>query len=144
VGGIFKTSSLIAPSAWGSDNNYPLLVFALSSIRQNLVAAGQWRALALPKVLRGKISPDLVYSIDPAQVYPGAYVTAGNSNFSYVRPSLTVLPYAIANNLPFYLISGFEIFANNSPSSSVIFSSPAANSPIRPCYWPGSTNTSHR
>jgi hypothetical protein len=81
----------------------------------NLVAAGQWRALALPNALRGKISPDLVYSIDPAQVYPGAYVTAGNSNFSYVRPSLTVLPYAIANNLPFYLVSDFEIFANNSP-----------------------------
>jgi len=33
---IFKTSSIIAPSAWGSDTNYPLLVFALSSIRQNL------------------------------------------------------------------------------------------------------------
>jgi hypothetical protein len=81
----------------------------------NLVSAGQWRALELPNALRGKISPDLVFSIDPAQVYPGAYVTAGNSNFSYVRPSLTVLPYAIANNLPFYLISDFEIFANGSP-----------------------------
>jgi len=48
----------------------------------NFVAAGQWRALALPNALRGKISPTEVWSIDPAQVYPGSYVIAGNSNFS--------------------------------------------------------------
>jgi hypothetical protein len=76
----------------------------------NFVAAGQWRALALPDVLRGKISPTQVYSIDPAQVYPGAYITAGNYSFSYVRPSLTVEPYAIANKLPYYLVSNIEIF----------------------------------
>jgi hypothetical protein len=81
----------------------------------NFLGAGQWRALALPNALRGKINPNLVYSIDPAQVYPGAAITAGNFNFSYVRPSLTVAPYAIANNLPYYLVSGFELFANNSP-----------------------------
>jgi hypothetical protein len=84
----------------------------------NFVAAGQWRALALPNALRGKISPTAVYSIDPAQVYPGAYITAGNSNFSYVRPSLTVEPYAIANNLPYYLVSDVEIFDANSPKAT--------------------------
>ena len=36
---IFKTSSISAPSAWGSDTNYPLLALALSSIRQNLGAS---------------------------------------------------------------------------------------------------------
>lgn len=87
----------------------------------NFVGAGQWRALALPDALRGKISPTQVYSIDPAQVYPGAYITAGNSNFSYVRPSLTVLPYAIANNLPYYLVSDFELFDNNSPQDTSEF-----------------------
>ncbi|MGD0229198.1 MAG: hypothetical protein ABSC19_02420 [Syntrophorhabdales bacterium] len=81
----------------------------------NYVGAGQWRALALPNALRDKISPDQVYSIDPAQVYPGAVAVPGNFNFSYVRPSLTVEPYAIANNLPYYLVSDFEIFAGNSP-----------------------------
>jgi hypothetical protein len=81
----------------------------------NYVAAGQWRALALPDAMRGKINPSEVYSIDPAQVYPGSYITAGNIDFSYVRPSLTVEPYAIANNLPFYLVSEFELFATNSP-----------------------------
>jgi sphingomyelin phosphodiesterase acid-like 3 len=35
---VFKTSGVTAPSAWGSDTNYPLLVLALSSIRQNLGA----------------------------------------------------------------------------------------------------------
>ncbi|MCX5977230.1 MAG: DUF3089 domain-containing protein, partial [Coprothermobacterota bacterium] len=34
--GIFKTSSITAPSAWGADTNYPSLELALSSIKQNL------------------------------------------------------------------------------------------------------------
>jgi len=76
----------------------------------NYVGAGQWRALDLPNALLGIISPTQVYSIDPAQVIPG-----GHSYWSYVRPSLTVEPYAIANNLPFNLVADFEIFAANSP-----------------------------
>ncbi|MHB9098207.1 MAG: hypothetical protein ACYC5X_10355 [Syntrophales bacterium] len=70
----------------------------------NFVGAGQWRALELPNALRGKISPNMVYSIDPAQ-----WFSLGYANFSYVRPSLTVLPYAIANNLPYYLVSSFQL-----------------------------------
>ena len=38
----------------------------------NYVGAGQWRALDLPNALRGKITPDQVYSIDPAQVSQAA------------------------------------------------------------------------
>ncbi|MEI7902657.1 MAG: DUF3089 domain-containing protein, partial [bacterium] len=34
--GIFKTSSIVAPSPWGTDTNYPSLELALSSIKQNL------------------------------------------------------------------------------------------------------------
>ena len=71
----------------------------------NYVAAGQWRALDLPNALKGKISPDQVYSIDPAQALP-----SGNSKWSYVRPSLTVEPYAVANNLPYHLVSDFELY----------------------------------
>jgi hypothetical protein len=70
----------------------------------NYVAAGQWRALDLPNALKGKIDPDQVYSIDPAQTIP-----SGDSDWSYVRPSLTVEPYAIANNLPYRLVSNFEL-----------------------------------
>lgn len=76
----------------------------------NYVGAGQWRALDLPNALRGKISPNMVYSIDPAQWYSTGYF-----NVSYVRPSLTVLPYAIANNLPYYLVSSFSILDPNEP-----------------------------
>jgi sphingomyelin phosphodiesterase acid-like 3 len=36
---IFKTSRLTVPAAWGNDTNYPLLMLALSSIRQNLGAS---------------------------------------------------------------------------------------------------------
>ncbi len=70
----------------------------------NLVGAGQWRALALPGALSGKISPDVVYSIDPSLPIPY------DVNFSYVRPSLTVEPYAIANNLRYYLASTITDF----------------------------------
>ncbi|MBS1229313.1 MAG: hypothetical protein H6R17_2590 [Proteobacteria bacterium] len=88
----------------------------------NYVAAGQWRALALGSTLgdtlRGKIAPSQVWSIDPAQVIPGASSSWGNSSWSYVRPSLTVAPYAMANNLPYNLVADFELFAVDSPSKT--------------------------
>lgn len=72
----------------------------------NYVGAGQWRALALPRflpdALHGRQSPTMVYSIDPAQPFP-------IFNCSYVRPSLTVFPYAIANNLPINLAASFPL-----------------------------------
>jgi hypothetical protein len=71
----------------------------------NFVGAGQWRALALSNALRGKISPNMVYSIDPAQWYK----VYGPFNVSYVRPSLTILPYAVANNLPYNLAASFPL-----------------------------------
>lgn len=86
-------------------NAHPDPTFAFED--GNYVGAGQWRSLALANALRGKISPNMVYSIDPAQWYPTS--AAGTFNVSYVRPSLTVLPYAIANNLPFYLAAKFSI-----------------------------------
>jgi hypothetical protein len=74
----------------------------------NYVGAGQWRALSLPNfmstALRGQTNPNMVYSIDPAQSF-----TDASLNFSYMRPSLTVLPYAIANSLPYNLVAGFFI-----------------------------------
>jgi hypothetical protein len=76
----------------------------------NFVGAGQWRALDLPNALRGKISPNVVYSIDPSQWFP-----TGTGNFSYVRPSLTVLPYVVANNLPYRLVSTFQLGDVNVP-----------------------------
>jgi hypothetical protein len=81
----------------------------------NFIGAGQWRALDLPNALRGKISPDQVYSIDPSQVLQGTVSASGESSWSYVRPSLTVAPYAIANKLPYNLAASFEIFAENAP-----------------------------
>jgi len=76
----------------------------------NYIGAGQWRALALPNALpnalRGQVSPTQVYSIDPAQSFNFLDNSIG---ISYVRPSLTVLPYAIANNLPYNLAASFSI-----------------------------------
>ena len=89
------------PTSWWEDGNY--------------IAAGQWRALDLPYALRGKIQPTLVYSIDPAQVTPGSTSNEGKF-YSYVRTNLTVLPYAIANNLPYNLAASFELLAQNPPA----------------------------
>lgn len=90
----------------------------------NFVAPGQWRALGLADALRGKINPDRVVSIDPAQVIPSGGSLASPYRYSYVRTTMTVEPYAIANNLPFYLVSGFSLmdinFTNLQASTSVI------------------------
>ena len=81
----------------------------------NLVCSGQWRALDLPNALRGKISPQLVYSLDPAQAISGSVSASGRSTWSYVRPALTVEPYAVANDLPYYLVDNLELAAQNAP-----------------------------
>ena len=81
----------------------------------NYVGAGQWRALALPSALQGIISPTAVYSIDPAQAIAMSEDFPGMNNMSYVRPSLTVAPYAIANDLPYYLVAEFEMNDPDSP-----------------------------
>ena len=74
----------------------------------NFVGAGQWRALDLPNALSDKISlPDVVYSCDPAQS-----ISTGVIKISYVRPSLTVWPYVVANNLPYRLVSSFLILVS--------------------------------
>lgn len=46
---------------------------------------------------------------------PGAEGASGDY-YSYVRTNTTVLPYAIANNLPYNLAASFEIFAQNPPA----------------------------
>jgi len=88
------------PTKWWEDGNY--------------FGAGQWRALDLPNALRGKIHPNVVYSIDPAQDLTGSTSTAGDS-YSYVRTNTTVLPYAIANNLPYNVAASFEMLAQTPP-----------------------------
>jgi len=84
----------------------------------NFVGAGQWRALALPNflpnALRGQPTPTRVYAIDPAQ----SFALTANFSISYVRPSLTVLPYSIANNLPYDLVASFYISDPNDPAAA--------------------------
>ena len=87
----------------------------------NYVAAGQWRALGLAQALNGKISPTQVYSFDPAQVAQGSVDSSGKFYWSNVAPSLTVQPYAIANNLPYKLITNFLISDANSPQAASDF-----------------------
>ncbi len=87
----------------------------------NYICAGQWRALDLPIALQGKISPTMVYSLDPAQAIAGSTSASGQKDWSYVRPALTVEPYAIANNLPFYLAADFELSGPDTLASNFFF-----------------------
>jgi hypothetical protein len=89
------------PTSWWDDGNY--------------IGKGQWRALDLPNALRDKIHPTQVYAIDPAVGNPGG---EGSVASSYVRPSLTVEPYAIANNLPFNLAASVPVFSQIPPQPS--------------------------
>ena len=83
------------PKDYWSDNNY--------------VGAGQWRALDLPNALLGKISPNQVWSGDISQFTQGTTTASGEHLWSGIAPALTVEPYAIANNLPYNLVSSFEL-----------------------------------
>ncbi len=84
------------PRLYWDDNNY--------------VGAGQWRALDLPNALLGKVvNVEQVYSNDPAQFGPGSVSAAGESTWSSVAPPLTAVPYAIANNLPYNLVTSFDL-----------------------------------
>jgi hypothetical protein len=46
---------------------------------------------------------------------------SGESDWSYVRPALTVEPYAIANNLPYKLAASFELQAQATQASDFFF-----------------------
>jgi hypothetical protein len=115
---------------------HPTAIFADG----NYVASGQWRSLALPNALRGKISPTQVYSIDPSQVTPGTLGPSGYSNWSNPAPALTVQPYAIANGLPYNLVTSFLIYNTDtnqlaSTSSSFFFSNATFSSQATLLGW---------
>ncbi len=96
------------PSNYWSDNNY--------------VGAGQWRALDLPNALSGKIDPQAVYSMDPSQFGQGTDSSSGeNAYFSTLAPALTAEPYAIANNLPYNLVSSFLMSDANAAAETSQF-----------------------
>ena len=47
---------------------------------------------------------------------PGAESVNGSLFYSYVRTNTTVLPYAIANDLPYNLAASFELLKQNPPA----------------------------
>ena len=65
----------------------------------NYVCQGQWRALGANRILLEKLGrrPDAVYTSDPADI-----IDCGEA-CSYIRPSLTVAPFAIQHDLPLTL-----------------------------------------
>jgi hypothetical protein len=120
------TGSIPPPSSGGLNTNETVYFIRHAEAHPtptwddgNYVGTGQWRALDLPNALRGKINPTQVYSIDPSLGFPA---TVANSSLSYVRPSLTAEPYAIANNLPLNLAASVAVFTQNAPQLSTLAS----------------------
>lgn len=85
----------------------------------NYIGAGQWRALDLPNALVNQIHPTQIFSIDPANAIPEG---TGSVNSSYIRPSLTVEPFAIANGMPLNLAASVAVFSQNPPALSTFAS----------------------
>ena len=52
--------------------------------------------------------------MDPSQFSQGTVSASGDAYWSNVAPALTVQPYAIANNLPYRVVSTFAITDPNS------------------------------
>jgi hypothetical protein len=70
--------------------------------------------------------PCAARSIDPAQVsggLSGGYLIP--NTYSYVRTDMTVEPYAIANDLPFYLVSSFSLMDVYDSSNNEVPISPS-------------------
>ncbi|WP_145964269.1 hypothetical protein [Chromobacterium phragmitis] len=97
----------------------------------NYVCQGQWRALGANRILLDKIGrkPDYVYTSDPGNI-----IDCGAA-CSYIRPSLTVAPFAIQYRLPLTLAPfqwedaadlAMALFDRDSP----YFKRPAAGSAI--------------
>lgn len=88
----------------------------------NYVGAGQWRALDLPNSLRGKVNPDQVWSGDASQFGQGTVSANGDFNWSGLAPAMTVEPYAIANRLPYHLLTTVNWTAGDpGPHTSTFF-----------------------
>lgn len=72
--GIFRTSAITAPSAWGADSNYPLLALALSSIKQNrgnspfVVFTGDILGHYLPQQFYGLYDPPNAHTPTDADI----------------------------------------------------------------------------
>ena len=73
----------------------------------NLVCQGEWRAIGAGPALVKKIGrvPDFVYASDPSQPMQAR---SGGARFSYVRPALTLAPFATEYGAPLRLASGFN------------------------------------
>lgn len=104
--GIFETSSIKAPSAWGSDTNYPLLVLALSRIKQN---AGSSPLVIYTGDILGHYFPKTFFTLYGSQDPPDAADIAAMEAFAdktvafimdQVRSSVGNIPvmFAVGNS----------------------------------------------
>lgn len=83
---------------------------------QNYVCQGQWRAIGANQAIYNAIGglPDLIYSSDPAQL-------STVDDITYVRPSLTINPFAIYYNMPLNLVPASQFVYTNVESMDSFF-----------------------
>ena len=65
---VFQTSSITTPSVWGSDTNYPSLVLALASVKQNLGASP---LVIFTGDILGHNFPETFYKLNGSPEIPG-------------------------------------------------------------------------
>lgn len=110
--GIFQSSTVTAPSAWGTDTNYPLLALSLANIKQNLGAS---QLVIYTGDILGHYFPQIFYplyyaskGVSPAPATPSAADIAAFTDFTdrtvsffmdQVRAALGTIPvlFAIGN-----------------------------------------------
>jgi hypothetical protein len=103
---VFQTSSITAPSLWGSDTNYPSLVLALSSIRRNL---GKSQLVIFTGDILGHNFPETFFRLYGSPAEPGPEDIAAMESFAdktveffmdQVRSSIGNLPvmFALGNS----------------------------------------------
>jgi sphingomyelin phosphodiesterase acid-like 3 len=124
--GIFQGSAFIAPSTWGADTNYPLLVLALSSIQQK--AAGSSVILYTGDLLGHQI-PQTFYSLycplqnppcnpnSPPPAAVAAMQTFTDNTLTFVASEIR----AAADNIPVvFAIGNIDSYTGYGPDATFL------------------------
>ncbi|MBW4056079.1 MAG: twin-arginine translocation signal domain-containing protein [Proteobacteria bacterium] len=112
---IFKTSKTTAPSLWGTDTNYPLLVLALSSIKQNLGASS---LIMYTGDLLGHNMPKLFFSLYGSEDAK-ALETFANNTVAFVMGQIR----AAVGNIPvMFALGNSDSYVGIIPESSFLSS----------------------
>jgi len=120
---IFKTSTITTPSTWGNDTNYPLLILALSNIRQNLGASPL--IIFTGDILGHKFSQmfyALYYGSQGVPAVPDATAIAAMENFAdkTVAFFMEQVRSTVGNIPVMFAVGNDDSYADQGPDSTFL------------------------